>query len=365
MIDLLKAAISDFTNCPLVYLKFLTSNDVGLTKSHQKGIAIGHSGHSILFSDGPGIKGENKKAEGKIDWVGYKETLCHFIYYGQKTRNEYRITNFGRSFKYLTPEYVGALLVLCRPNRDLMRAYVLDSKEDIAEFLDNFNLTKFDTNTLLYGDSSIDIKNAYYEDAIKPLVDSCGRQMLSGAAVANYSTTSVLKRLGNDFDPDAALVECLRLDEAITDELRIAITGNEASDELKERYAKLIHSLKKSRLTESLYSHAKDIISRFDISCVYKGNGRFIIGENRGAELCIQPFIRTKDDFPAFDGGRPSFVLTIQKGILPDLMIEQMDKGVQIAVPASMFPSYPKSIQGQLLNFASLIAKLQSLQHRK
>ena len=86
------------------YCKFLAANDTGLTGGHQAGIYISKPSIPILF-DEPGIKGTNKEKWVKVKWQDGIETDTRFIYYGKGTRNEYRITNFGRGFPFLRPEY--------------------------------------------------------------------------------------------------------------------------------------------------------------------------------------------------------------------------------------------------------------------
>ena len=95
------------------YCKFLAANDTGLTGGHQAGIYISKPSIPILF-DEPGIKGTNKEKWVKVKWQDGIETDTRFIYYGKGTRNEYRITNFGRGFPFLRPEYTGALFVFTK-----------------------------------------------------------------------------------------------------------------------------------------------------------------------------------------------------------------------------------------------------------
>ena len=95
----------------------LSANDTGATGAHQAGIYIPKSSFNILFSE-PGQKGENKDKWVKIKWQGDFVTDTRFIYYGKGTRNEYRITNFGRDFPFLTTEYTGALFVFVKEDEE-------------------------------------------------------------------------------------------------------------------------------------------------------------------------------------------------------------------------------------------------------
>ena len=130
------------------YCKFLAANDTGLTGGHQAGIYISKPSIPILF-DEPGIKGTNKEKWVKVKWQDGIETDTRFIYYGKGTRNEYRITNFGRGFPFLRPEYTGALFVFAKCDAEDYQAFVLNSEEDIDQFLDAFGISPTETNQLI------------------------------------------------------------------------------------------------------------------------------------------------------------------------------------------------------------------------
>ena len=102
-----------------------------------------------LFFDKPGHKGENKDKFVKIKWQDDFETDSRMIYYGRGTRNEYRLTRFGRDFPFLTDENVGNLLVISQQAPAEYEAFVLSSDDDIEDFLAAFNLSIEDTNQLL------------------------------------------------------------------------------------------------------------------------------------------------------------------------------------------------------------------------
>ena len=99
--------------------------------------------------DKPGVKGENKEKWVKVKWHDDFETDTRFIYYGQGTRNEYRITNFGRGFPFLRPEYTGALFVFVKCDDENYQGYVLNTEEDINQFLDAFGISPTETNRLI------------------------------------------------------------------------------------------------------------------------------------------------------------------------------------------------------------------------
>lgn len=77
------------------------------------------------------------------------ETESRFIYYGTETRNEYRLTRFGRDFPYLQDENSGNLLVIAKKSNDFYVAFVLQSDEEIDEFLAALNISSTDINGII------------------------------------------------------------------------------------------------------------------------------------------------------------------------------------------------------------------------
>ena len=132
----------------LAYCKFLAANDTGLTNAHQAGIYISKPSIPILFSE-PGMKGTNKDRYVKIKWHDGTVTDSRFIYYGTGTRNEYRITRFGRGFPFLRPDYTGALFILVRCDAEDYQGFVLNTDDEIEQFLGAFSLTPAETDTLI------------------------------------------------------------------------------------------------------------------------------------------------------------------------------------------------------------------------
>ena len=141
-------AIQSVLSANKSFCKFLSANDTGLTGGHQAGIYISKPAIPIIF-DEPGIKGANKEKWADISWFDGTKTSSRFIYYGQGTRNEYRITNFGRGFPYLRPEYTGALFVFTQQDDESYSGFILNSEDEINQFLDAFGLSPADTNKMI------------------------------------------------------------------------------------------------------------------------------------------------------------------------------------------------------------------------
>ncbi len=147
MTEYFDLAVSQVNSAEMAFCRFITANDVNLT-SHQCGFYVPKEAQELLFEE-PGEKGSNKEKFVKIRWQDDFETDSRFIYYGTGTRNEYRITRFGHGFPFLTEEYVGSLLIICKMSGTDYSGIVLEHDEDIDEFFSLYNLPADKTNHLI------------------------------------------------------------------------------------------------------------------------------------------------------------------------------------------------------------------------
>lgn len=142
------SAIQKVQDSQMSYCKFLSANDTGLTGGHQSGIYVSKLAHEILFET-KGNRGENKERLIRIKWQDDFFTDSRFIYYGKGTRNEYRITRFGRGFPYLTQNNTGDLFILCKFSNEDYFAYLLSTDDEINNFLDAFGMNPTDTDSII------------------------------------------------------------------------------------------------------------------------------------------------------------------------------------------------------------------------
>nr|MCU0402488.1 hypothetical protein [Algoriphagus sp.] len=142
MSTILSASIKTVRNSELSFCKFISPNDAGETGGHQDGLYIPKNSVSLLF-DEPGTKGENKEKWVIVKWPDESKTESRFIYYGRGSRNEYRITRLGRSFK------VEDLFILSKIQENEYQAFVLSDKSDIDAFLSEFRIDSSQTNNLI------------------------------------------------------------------------------------------------------------------------------------------------------------------------------------------------------------------------
>lgn len=148
MSEILNSAIQSVRQSKAAWCRYITGNDTGTTGSHQAGFYIPKCASELLF-DEPGQKGKNKEKLVQIKWQNAFTTESCMKYYGQGTRNEYRITRFGRSFPFLNDENVGDLLIIAKFTEEDYSGFVLSSDEDIDDFFATFNLAPDQTNQLI------------------------------------------------------------------------------------------------------------------------------------------------------------------------------------------------------------------------
>ena len=142
--ELVSKAVEAVMNGKSAYCKFLSANDSGETGGHQSGILISKTAKDMLYTERELKENHILKKSGKIKWQDDFSTNSTFTWY--ESKNELRITGFGRGFALLRPEYTGALFVLIKDSDGSYLGYLFNTDEDIQGFLDSFGLTPAETN---------------------------------------------------------------------------------------------------------------------------------------------------------------------------------------------------------------------------
>lgn len=148
MDSIINKAIESVQQSDIAFSKFITANDAGVTGGHQSGFHIHKNSWPLIF-DKPGEKGSNRDKFITIRWQDDFETTSRFIYYGVNTRNEYRLTRFGKGFPFLQDSAIGDLLIIVKKLENQYDAFVLQSDEDIDEFFAALNMSPTDTNGII------------------------------------------------------------------------------------------------------------------------------------------------------------------------------------------------------------------------
>lgn len=236
--DILKKAIDAVKKNELNFFKFLRPNEVGATGSHQSGILVSKSANKIMFEgESPKIKTE-RTAE--ILWQNGKKTQNHFKYYDSK--NEFRITNFGKNFEYLNPTRVGTLFILSMTDYDNYQGYFLSDKDEIEQFLSEFDLKKNNDNILIPKNSLFINKNEIkpvqtelnYDDDIndeseKKFINFKPKAhilILLGEELIKSPVMAIYELIKNSYDADAKQVDVNFEDIEDLENAKITIIDN-------------------------------------------------------------------------------------------------------------------------------------------
>ena len=389
MENIASKVIADTANSERIFCKFLSANDTGETGGHQSGIYIPKNSVPLIF-DTPGIKGQNKEEFNKIKWQDDFETDAHFKYYGQGTRNEYRITGFGRNFPFLKPDYTGSLVVILKQKDSSYKGYVLETEEEIEDFLDYFGITPTETNCLLNTVlPSLDEKeNIAIQEFIKTLTTDfpTSEQMsLTAQRIQNF----VFDHEENiQLRPDDKLLDWTeveyRLFRAIEHERYGVLIKNGFSD--VEKFIELANQVlnrRKSRAGKSLEHHLSSLFTgnsiTFTPQAVTEGNKKpdFIfpsVESYHDASFPVDKLASLAAKTTCKDRWRQvlneadrlrsknKFLCTLQQGISSAQLEEMKSEKVVLVVPEKYIKTYPEKYQNDIWTVKKFIEYIKEIE---
>ena len=381
--------IADTANSERIFCKFLSANDTGETGGHQSGIYIPKNSVPLIF-DTPGIKGQNKEEFNKIKWQDDFETDAHFKYYGQGTRNEYRITGFGRNFPFLKPDYTGSLVVILKQKDSSYKGYVLETEDEIEYFLDYFGITPTETNCLLNTVlPSLDEKeNIAIQEFIKTLTTDfpTSEQMsLAAQRIQNF----VFDHEENiQLRPDDKLLDWTeveyRLFRAIEHERYGVLIKNGFSD--VEKFIELANQVlnrRKSRAGKSFEHHLSSLFTgnsiTFTPQAVTEGNKKpdFIfpsVESYHDASFPVDKLASLAAKTTCKDRWRQvlneadrlrsknKFLCTLQQGISSAQLEEMKSEKVVLVVPEKYIKTYPEKYQNDIWTVKKFIEYIKEIE---
>ena len=383
-------AIQTAMSGQLTFTKFLAANDTGLTGGHQAGIYISKPSVHILF-DEPGVKGQNKEKWVKVKWQDDFETDTRFIYYGQGTRNEYRITNFGKGFPFLRAEYTGALFVITKIDNENYKGYVLNTEDEINEFLSAFGLTPAETNRLIElsrTDASLREQAAIDRFISGLTVDFPSSDVMSSAARA-ISYAAVLNKTITMTDPDKAILQWTDQEYKLFRALEQARYGDMVARGFSTvddfvALANQVLNRRKSRAGKSLEHHLAAIFNenhiRFTAQAVTEGNKRpdFIFPSEEAYHdfsfpvskltslaaktTCKDRWRQILNEADRLRDGR-KYLCTLQQGISSMQMDEMEAEKVTLVVPKAYISTYPRDKQDRIWSLHTFVDHVKELQN--
>ncbi len=396
-------AVESVAKGHLSFCKFLSANDTGETNAHQAGIYISKPAVPILF-DTPGERGSNKERWVHIKWQHDHITETRFIYYGQGSRNEYRITNFGRNFPFLKAEFTGALFVLVKKYEDDYEGFILNTDEEINYFLDSFGITPADTNRLI--DTLQRSAEEKEEKAIAryiTLFNGLFPETAVMSRAARRITDNIIHRVdymvGTDLliegqypyarlNPDQTLIEWTiqeyRLFRSLENNIYKDVLSKGFSDvEAFVSLASEILNRRKSRAGKGLEHH---LAALFDSNSIRYTEQAKTEGAKRPDFIFPSESDYHNPDFPSSrlvslaakttckdrwrqvlneadrlrEGAK--YLCTLQQGISRAQMDEMQAENVVLVVPQPYITSYPKDKQDRIWNIQKFINYIKSLE---
>ncbi len=389
MESILPKAIASVQQSEISFSKYIKANDTGSTGGHQSGFHI-HKHSWKLFFDKPGEKGENRDKFITIKWQDDFETESRFIYYGTGTRNEYRLTRFGKGFPFLADENIGDLLVICKKSKDFYEAFVLQTDEDIDDFFAALNISSTETNGIIPRQFEatpesvlIDCFNIFLKSIkteFPPTVELAykSRNCYNSA----YKITSQIIKT----NPDREVLNWLKAEFQLfkvieNDRYNSRIKTPFRSVEELIEIANTILNRRKSRAGKSLEHHLSEIFQVFQLSFstqeITEDNKKpdFLFPNieayhndkfNEKKLVFLASKTTCKDRWRQIlneaDRIKTKHLFTLQQGISKNQLEEMYKYNVCLVTPEAYLSSFPKDFQNRILTLDLFIKYVQNTQ---
>ncbi len=386
--DLATKAIGAVLSGGPSYCKFLSANDSGETGGHQSGILISKTAKNMFWTDKEMKENHILKKYGRIQWQDDYETDCTYTWY--ESKNELRITGFGRGKSPLRAEFTGALFVLVKDSEVDYRGYLLNTDDDIEQFLDTFGITPAETNRPIEinrVNPEIREKNAIaaYIDTLK--VDfPASAEMSQAARVIQYQV--YLNRPLAVKDPDSILLRWAEQEYTLFRAIEHARYGDIvargfASVDDFVVMANQVLNRRKSRAGKSLEHHLSAIFDenriRYTAQAVTEGNKKpdFLFPSQEAYHNAAFPIDKIctlaakttcKDRWRQIlneaDRLRDDnkYLCTMQQGISAAQMDEMQAEKVILVVPKVYHSAYPKEKRDRIWTLGRFVKYVKEME---
>ena len=373
-------AIQSVLNSQQAYWKFLSANDAGATGANQAGILVSKSASEMMFAQDLTQESILKRTV-EINWQNDYKTESAFTYYSSK--NELRITRFGRNFPFLRPEQTGALFVLTKQADQHYSAYLLDTEDEIDQFLSAFGIAPTETNRLI--DSSRIVPETQEQIAIQEFIGTLSvdfpvsDEMSAAARNIQNKVYNHLEYIRTN--PDRKIIDWTNMEYALFRALEHARYGDTISrgfSSVEEfiTMANMVLNRRKSRAGKSLEHHLAAVFDGNQITytaqAVTEGNKKpdFIFPSQAAYHNMTFPVDKLvslaakttcKDRWRQVINeadrlrDRPKYLCTLQQGISPAQMDEMQAENVILVVPKPYISTYPKDRQDRIWTLSKFV----------
>ncbi|HID4131207.1 TPA: type II restriction endonuclease [Pluralibacter gergoviae] len=381
----------------LVYIKRLSANDTGATGGHQVGLYIPSGIVEKLFPSINHTREMNPSVflTAHVSSHDSPDSEARAIYYNSrhfgKTRNEKRITRWGRGSPLQDPENTGALTLLAfRLNEQggdckIVNIWVCASpdEEDVIETA----IGEVIPGTLISGPAwqilgGLSLQHAPVNH--KYVIPEDWKQRFpSGNEIIQYAAGHYAK---NSNDPDEQLIDRRRVEYDIfllVEELHVLDIIQRGFDSVDEfiALANSVSNRRKSRAGKSLELHLEHLfiehgLRHFATQAVTEGNKKpdFLFPSAEAyhnvefpSENLRMLAVKTtcKDRWRQIlneaDRIQQVHLFTLQEGVSQAQYREMREAGVRLVVPSSLHKKYPEAVRNELMTFGAFIAELAGL----
>ncbi len=375
-----------------IYIKRLSANDTGATKSHQSGIYFPRSVLSTIF---PSIN-RNDQTNPEVFFTSVIESdnipeqTLRAIYYNQKTRNEKRITRWKQGIDY-TPlqdtEKTGAIAIFAfhqsSGDSAFMRAWVcrnLEEEDHLEERLGELDPQRsyFEYGNILF--EGITHSGSLKTEKYPP---EWNEHFPAGATIINYLLQKgshaelapderLLKRRDHEFD-------LFRLVEH--HHVLPLIQKGFTNVEDFVRLANSVSNRRKSRSGASLELHLETIfkeegLTQFETQCTTESNKKpdflfpgcscyhdsYYPSDNLRM-LAVKTTAKDRWRQILNEAHRITtpYLFTLQQGVSENQFREMQEENVKLVVPKKIHACFPESIRKDLYSLARFIRETKNL----
>ncbi|MCW1834149.1 type II restriction endonuclease [Pantoea ananatis] len=379
------------------YIKRLSANDTGATGGHQVGLYIPSGIVEKLFPSINNTRELNPSVflTAHVSSHDCPDSEARAIYYNNRyfggTRNEKRITRWGRGSPLQDPENTGALTLLAfrldeqGGNSTAVDIWVCVSpdEEDVIETA----IGEVIPGTLISGPADQILGGLSLQRApvnYKYIIPEVWQQRFpSGNEIIEYAAGHYVK---HSLDPDEQLIDRRRVEYDIfllVEELHVLDIIRKGFGSVDEfiALANSVSNRRKSRAGKSLELHLEHLfiehgLRHFATQAVTEGNKKpdFLFPSAEAyhdaefpADNLRMLAVKTtcKDRWRQIlnEANRisPVHLFTLQEGVSQAQYREMQAEGVRLVVPSSLQQKYPEAVRAELMTLGAFIAELTGL----
>jgi Restriction endonuclease EcoRII, N-terminal./EcoRII C terminal. len=384
----LKDWISEVANDDwLIYIKRLSANDTGATKSHQAGIYVPKPILSTIFPSLDTITSPNPDIlfKAKVDSDDVPEQELRAVYYNQKSRNEKRITCWKEGVKYspiTDEEKTGSIGIFAFKNvidgdSDYLKVWVcrdLNEEEFLEDKLGPVDPQSvyFDKGNIIFECLSLlgKVKSVKYPDEWNTTfpsgVDIIDHLLKGGKHKEKTVDKRLIERRNNEFN----------LFKLIEEHHSLPLI-KDGFDNIEEfiKTANSISNRRKSRSGRSLELHLENIfqeegLNKYGSQCTTERKKKpdFLFPDCKSYHdktypkdnlrmLAVKTTVkdRWRQILNEADRIEVLHLFTLQAGVSKNQFLEMKAENVVLVVPKPLHEKYPKEIRGELMSLTDFI----------